>query len=73
MMSPELAMPEALPYDLELDQEADSPEQAVFLALGAASACWDNLRGAGVFESTRAKQIGDQLMAYLYDHGLPRG
>lgn len=40
-------------------------EEAVFQALGAASACWENLSGAGVFESTRCKQIGDELIAYF--------
>lgn len=57
---------------LGLDR-AEDPQEAVFTALGAVSACWENLRGAGVFESTRAKEIGDELMEYLYAHGLPRG
>jgi len=37
----------------------------VFLALGAASACWENLPGAGVFEDDRTKAIGDELLEYL--------
>lgn len=40
----------------------------VFQALGAASVCWDNLSGAGVFDSTRAKAIGDALLVYLAEH-----
>ena len=44
----------------------DSPlARKVFEALGAASSCWGNLEGAGVFDSTRAREIGDELMAYL--------
>jgi hypothetical protein len=51
---------------------ADNPRQAVFRALGAASVCWEDLYGAGLFDSSRAVHIGDQLMEYLYNHGLPR-
>lgn len=43
----------------------DELRTAVFEALGAASTCWENLEGAGVFDSTRAKEIGDGLMAKL--------
>lgn len=38
---------------------------AVFQALGAASTCWENLSGAGVFDSTRAKDIGDGLLEFI--------
>lgn len=31
-------------------------------AIGAGSACWDNLRGAGVFESERAAQVAQTLI-----------
>jgi hypothetical protein len=44
-----------------LDEAADLRE-AVFLAIGAASACWTNLDGAGTFESTRAAELGDALI-----------
>jgi hypothetical protein len=37
-------------------------EEAVYQALGAASVCWENMEDAGVFDSDRAKMIGDQLM-----------
>ena len=40
-------------------------EEAVFQALGAASACWETLGNAGVFDSTRCKQIGDELLARI--------
>lgn len=39
-----------------------SLESAVFQALGAASYCWDNVEAAGVFDSTRAAQIGEILL-----------
>jgi len=41
---------------LRPDQESE-----IFQALGATSACWSHLEGAGVFESTRAKDIGEEL------------
>lgn len=47
-----------------LDQ-ARTLEELVFQALGAASMCWENPAGAGVFESDRAKEIGDELLARL--------
>lgn len=38
-------------------------EQAVYLAIGRASACWDHLEGAGVFDSDTAVEIGEALLA----------
>lgn len=38
---------------------------AVFQALGAASTCWDNLSGAGVFQSEKAQEVGDKLLAAI--------
>jgi len=37
----------------------------IFEALGNASACWENPAGAGVFDSTRAAQIGEELVAAI--------
>lgn len=42
-----------------------SLESAVFQALGAASVCWEQMSGTGVFHSDRAKQIGDALLAFI--------
>jgi hypothetical protein len=44
---------------------ATNDREAVFQAVGAASACWDNLEGAGVFESEKAKDIGEELMGWV--------
>lgn len=50
----------------EARANGEDPLQAVvFQALGAASSCWDNLRGAGTFESGRAKAIGDDVYRWL--------
>lgn len=43
--------------------------EAVGQSLGAASACWENLARAGVFDSTRCGEIYEWLMAYLADWG----
>ena len=44
----------------------DTPvHEAVMQALGAASVCWENPGGAGVFDSERASAIGDELLDFL--------
>lgn len=53
--------------------DAEDPTSAVFQALGAASVCWESPEKAGVFQSGRAKLIGDQLiirLQELFDLGL---
>lgn len=57
----------------EFQREHDgslSLDSAVFQAIGAASACWTNLQGSGVFESERAKEIGEVLLAFINDNLL---
>jgi len=44
--------------------EQDKKREAVFLALGAASMCWDPIP-VGVFESERAVEIGEELLKEL--------
>lgn len=48
----------------------ETPADAVFQAIGAASVCWEHLEGTGIFDSTRAKAIGDALLAKLVEFGL---
>lgn len=43
---------------------AEDLEQAVFTAIGAASMCWGEIP-KGVFDSTRAKQIGEELCEWI--------
>lgn len=38
-------------------------ESKIYVAIGAASMCWENVSGAGVFDSNRAALIGEQLLA----------
>lgn len=47
-------------------------ESAVYQALGAASVCWENPGGAGFFDSTRAKEIGEELLAFIRANTLSR-
>lgn len=42
-----------------------SLEEAVFQALGAASVCWETPEGAGVFDSSRCRAIGDRLVTHV--------
>lgn len=50
--------------DLELkDMEL---QEAVFTALGAASMCWQHIDRAGIFDSTRARLIGEQLALRIF-------
>jgi hypothetical protein len=48
----------------DLDQ-AETLKGAVYRAIGAASVCWKTLEGAGVFQSDRAKLIGEELLAEI--------
>lgn len=38
-------------------------------ALGAASACWENLEHAGGFDAARAKEIFDQIYKLVHEFG----
>jgi len=37
-------------------------KELILTAMGEASMCWSNIDGAGVFDSTRAEQIGKKLL-----------
>lgn len=40
-------------------------ESAVHQALGAASVCWENMSGTGVFQSDRAVEIAEALLSEI--------
>ncbi|MGH3098477.1 MAG: hypothetical protein ACRDMV_21030 [Streptosporangiales bacterium] len=42
-----------------------TPTAAVTQAIGAASMCWEHVHRAGQFRSDEARQIVDELCAYL--------
>lgn len=39
--------------------------ELIGMAIGAGSMCWENVRGAGVFDSTRAAAISDAAFQRL--------
>ena len=53
--------------ELRDNGEYDPRASLIFQALGAASVCWGSLEDAGVFDSDRAKQIGNELLSELED------
>lgn len=54
-------------FDFQYEEDGSlSRESAVFQALGAASMCWSKVP-SGIFESDRAKEIGDKLCSFLFD------
>lgn len=51
---------------------AETVEEVVFQAIGAGSVCWENPNGAGEFDSTLARAVGDDAMARLRELGVPK-
>lgn len=45
--------------------EETTLQEAVYLALGAASVCWEHPGGAGLFLSTECAAIGEELVRAL--------
>lgn len=52
--------------------EPGTLREVVFQAVGAASVCWDTPQDAGVFDSTRAKEIGDDVVAWVEQNYEPK-
>ena len=50
-----------------MNEENEKLRELVFMAIGEASMCWSEVP-SGVFESTRAKKIGDKLMEGISRH-----
>jgi hypothetical protein len=40
-------------------------EEAVYQAIGAASVCWDNVQGAGVFDEQQASSVAKDLLSVI--------
>lgn len=51
--------------DYEEENPAKRRVAAIFQALGAASVCWEHPEGAGIFDSTRCRDIGLALLNEL--------
>ena len=54
-------------YDKEKGQilTGDSHVENVFLAIGFASACWKKEKGQGLFDTSSATRIANELCAYM--------
>jgi hypothetical protein len=50
-----------------------SLEQAIQTAIGAASMCWEDLSGAGVFQEDQARNISQQLIKRINEAGPSYG
>lgn len=60
-------------YDRAVQEGGTDPlANVIAQAIGAASACWDNLDGAGIFQDQAAVEITDNLLAFLREQGVPR-
>lgn len=59
-------------FDFTPEHDGSLPiETAVFQAIGAASVCWESMSGTGVFDSDRAKQIGERLLEVIAEQQQP--
>lgn len=56
----------------EFSQPPESLSQAVHEAVGAASVCWENMSGTGVFDDTRAREVAQGLLDYINENYAPR-
>lgn len=52
----------------EHEDEELTLKSAVYQAVGGASACWENLRGAGVFREDMATEVAEALLAFIHNH-----
>lgn len=67
-------MPDVADHPVLFDGSPTEPEtlaEVIFQAIGAGSVCWDDMSGTGVFESDRAKALGDEVVAWIEAHYVP--
>ena len=55
-------------YGVELDI-LNNWEELIMTAMGEASMCWSEIDKAGVFDSAKAKQIGEKLLSDMKRKG----
>jgi len=51
--------------------EPTTLEEVIGQAIGAASVCWETPQGAGVFDSTRAKELLDEVVEWIETNYRP--
>lgn len=57
---------------LTSEGEPESREAAVFQAIGAATVCWEDMSGTGIFQDEKARAIADGLLAWLDENDRSR-
>lgn len=50
--------------------ETADPIQTIFQGVGAASRCWENLSGAGVFDDKQAVKVSEDMIDRLREQGV---
>lgn len=61
--------PDAQESPLNRFEDAEDVTELIHQVIGAGSMCWENLSGAGVFDSTEAAKIGSDAVARLSELG----
>jgi hypothetical protein len=54
------------------ENDPDTLSGVIGEGCGAVSACWENLSGAGEFQSTRASWIVDEIVDWIQTNYIPR-
>ena len=58
-------------YVLSDGKNEHTLESVVMQSIGAASVCWESMEGTGVFNSNRARQIGQKLLEWIRQNEKP--
>ena len=53
------------------DSDPDSLRSVIAEAIGAASVCWENMEGTGIFDEQRATEILEEVVTWVDDHYAP--
>lgn len=57
-----------LPYAPTQHMDRNAIDSIVAQGLGKASVCWEDMSGAGTFDSTTAKKVLDEIMSSIDQH-----
>lgn len=60
------------PWLFKGNNQPTTLSEVIGQGIGAGSACWENLAGAGIFESTRARSIVEEMIAWIQEHYILR-
>lgn len=57
---------------LYVNEEETPFESVVFQAVGQASTCWSNMKGAGIFDDRAARTVADGLLEFFESYARAR-